>query len=92
MITLTIEKAKNYFMDIMISGYNDRLNIEYEPNYFSCLSLDKIIEWYKEIKNISDNDDIKIIDYYTIQTSGKYKTMEELKQAMENYRRSLQNA
>lgn len=91
MVTLTIEKANNLFNDIMIRGYNDRLKVDYPLTYYNRLTVNETIEEFKKLNNISDNDNIKVIDYYTIQTSGKYKTIKELKQAMENYRRSLEN-
>lgn len=90
MITLTIEKSNNLFNHLMIRGYNDRLKVDYLLTYYNALTVNETIEEFKKLNNIND-DNIKMIDYYTIQTSGKYKTIKELKQAMENYRRSLKN-
>lgn len=88
MIFLTIEKANNKFNDIMISGWNEEKLIDYPLTYYNFLTVNETIEEFKKLNNIND-DNITVVDYYTIQTSGKYKTMKELKQAMENYRRNL---
>lgn len=90
MITLVIEKANNLFNDLMIRGYNYNTNIDYSLTYYNCLTVNETIEEYKKLNNINDNN-IKVIDYYTIQTSGKYKTIKELKQAMKKYWRSLKD-
>lgn len=68
MITLTIEKSNNLFNDIMIRGYNDRLNIDYNLTFYNCLTVNETIEEFKKLNNINDNENIKVINYYTAQT------------------------
>jgi hypothetical protein len=67
MIFLTIEKANNKFNHLMIRGYNDRLNLDYPLTYYNALTVDEVIKDYKKLNNIND-DNIKIINYYTAQT------------------------
>lgn len=67
MITLTIEKSNNHFNHLMIRGYNDRLQLDYPLTYYNALTVDEVIKDYKKHNDIND-DNIKIINYYTAQT------------------------
>lgn len=54
MIFLTIEKENNNFNDIMISGYNNRLNIDYSLTYYNYLTIEETVKEFKKLNNIND--------------------------------------